>query len=261
MLPLVEHLATAWSSIDALCADLSEEEWRRPTGCPGWSVQDNVAHLCDYESFALGRPRPDHEPPDVSHTKNDMGRTNEIGVDARRSHRGAEVLAELRELAAARLQRLSTLTEDDLERETQTPIGPGTIRGLLSMRVMDTWSHEQDIRRALGRPGHVKGPAVESAIRYLLQFVPIMVARRAGAPDGSTVALHVGEVAALGVEVREGRGIATDLPTEPTVVLRMSPSNFAALVGGRTDADPAAVEIGGDTVLGRRIIDSLAFLP
>jgi uncharacterized protein (TIGR03083 family) len=261
MLPLVEQLAATWTSLDDLCADLSEDEWRRPTGCPGWTVQDNVAHLCDYEAYAVGRPRPQHEPADAAHVKNDMGRTNEVGVDARRRRRGSEVLDELRELAAERLVQLGGLTADDLEREVQTPIGPGSVRDLLQMRLMDTWSHEQDIRRALGRPGHVRGAAVESVLAYWFGFLPLIVAKRAGAPDGTTVAVHVGDVAALGVGVVEGRGRPTDLPTEPTVVLRTDPSNFAALVGGRSDADPAAVDIAGDEALGRRIVDQLGFLP
>ena len=44
-LPLVEHLATTWASVDELCAGLTDAEWATPTGCPGWTVQDQVAHL------------------------------------------------------------------------------------------------------------------------------------------------------------------------------------------------------------------------
>jgi hypothetical protein len=29
---------------------------------------------------------------------------------------------------------------------------------------MDNWSHEPDIRRAVGRPGHTEGPAVQQAV-------------------------------------------------------------------------------------------------
>ena len=89
MLPLVEQLAETWASVSDLCADLTEDEWKTPTGCPGWSVQDNVSHLIDFESFALGRPRPDHSIGDLPHLKNDMGKINEVGVDARRSRAGS----------------------------------------------------------------------------------------------------------------------------------------------------------------------------
>jgi uncharacterized protein (TIGR03083 family) len=67
----IDNLETTWRSIDSLCSTLSEDDWARPTGCPGWSVQDNLAHLVDYEARALGRPGPGHTPTDVSHTKNE----------------------------------------------------------------------------------------------------------------------------------------------------------------------------------------------
>lgn len=262
MLPLVEQLATTWTSVLDLCADLGEDEWKRPTGCPGWTVQDNVSHLVDYESFALGRPRPEHQVAEVPHARNDMGAVNEIGVDARRARTGAEVLEELREVTAERLRRLESLTEADLDRSTDTPIGPGTVRDLLTLRVMDTWSHEQDIRRALGRPGHTRGEAADTAIAYLLRFVPFAVAKLAGAPDGTTVVVHVEDrpPVAVGVQGRRGRTLDA-VPDDPTIVLRTDVTQLQALTCGRSDADPAAVELAGDTALGRRIVEHLGFMP
>jgi uncharacterized protein (TIGR03083 family) len=70
--PSIDNLETTWSSIDALCSTLSQDEWTRSTGCPGWTVQDNLAHLIDYEARALGRPGPEHRPTDLSHTKNGL---------------------------------------------------------------------------------------------------------------------------------------------------------------------------------------------
>ena len=262
MIRLVELLTTTWTSIDELCSSLSEEEWKRPTGCPGWSVQDNVSHLIDFEATALGRPRPEHQVGEVPHAKNDMGTINEIGVDARRRLPGPEVLAEYREVTAARLGQLAGLTDEDLDRETETPIGPGTIRDLLTLRVMDTWSHEQDIRRALGRPGHVEGPVVEHSIEYFARFVPFAVAKKAGAPDGTTVVFHVGSAAPFAVAVEGRRGGPLDaLPDDPTVVLKTDPGTFEALVGGRSDADMSKVDIAGDVELGRRIAEHLGFMP
>ena len=40
MIPLVEQLAATWTAIDDVCAGLTEDEWQRPTGCPGWTVKD-----------------------------------------------------------------------------------------------------------------------------------------------------------------------------------------------------------------------------
>src|SRR5262245_60771985 len=96
---LVERLAEVWASISEFAGDLDEAHWKLPTECPGWTVQDNLAHLAHIEGRLLGRPDPDHElPSDLPHVKNSFGRINERFVDARRSWRGADVLAEFREV-------------------------------------------------------------------------------------------------------------------------------------------------------------------
>jgi uncharacterized protein (TIGR03083 family) len=193
--------------------------------------------------------------------KNPLGEANEVGVEARRRLPGREVLAELREVAAARSGQLRALTAEDLAREVTTPAGPGTMADMLTLRVMDTWSHEQDIRRALGRPGHIAGPAVDEAVGYWAQYLPFVVGKRAGAPDGATVVIEVGDGHRSAIEVVDGRArAAASLDGEPTVTLTMPTPTFAALVGGRTDA-PEDVTITGDEDLGRRVVAGFGVLP
>src|SRR3546814_11018850 len=70
--PSIDNLALTWRSLDEVCTGLTEEQWKTATGCPGWTVQDNVAHLVDYEASALGRPRPNHVPAGGDHPKNPL---------------------------------------------------------------------------------------------------------------------------------------------------------------------------------------------
>ena len=258
----VENLGRIWASIDELCAALTEEEWKRPTALPGWSVQDNVSHLVDYESRALGRPGPDHTPADLGHARNALGQSNEVGVDFRRRWTGEEVLAELREVTAARLVQLRSLTDDDLAQPVDTPAGPGTAADMLTLRVMDSWAHEQDIRAALQRPGHVEGPAVEQALAHFTSFLPYVVGKRAGAPEGACVVFAISGRDPIGIEVVDRRARRSDtLPVEPDAELRTDVATFAALVNGRVHASEAGVgdriEIIGDEALGRAIVDNL----
>jgi uncharacterized protein (TIGR03083 family) len=257
----IDNLDATWTSIQILCAGLSDDEWDRPTGCPGWTVKDTISHLVDYEAGAVGRPRPDHVPADLPHVKNPLGEANEVGVDARRSTPGSDVLAELAEVTAERLVQLRGMTEEDFAREIVTPAGPGTVDDMLTLRVMDTWSHEQDIRRALGRPGHDSGPVVEQAVGYFTRFLPLLVGKRAGAPDGSSVVFAIGDAAPLWIAVAGGRAnVVAALPGAPTVALTMPAATFAAHVGGRSDAPDDAV-IEGDVALGAAVIAALGFMP
>jgi uncharacterized protein (TIGR03083 family) len=261
--PSIDNLDRTWASLIELCEGLTEDQWKLPTGCPGWSVQDQVAHLIDYESRALGRPAPEGTALERPHTKNPLGQSNEVGVEHRRGWKPAEVLDELKEVVAARSAQLHALTADDLTREVTTPAGPGTLTDMLRLRVMDTWSHEQDIRRAVGRPGHENGPVVAEAVAHLVNFVPFVVGKRAAAPDGSVVVFEIEGGPTVTIEVVDGRAKALEAAgdaTDATVRLAMPATTFVALVGGRSDA-PEDVTYEGDTDLGRRIVEHLGFMP
>ena len=43
--PLIGLLDAVWTSISAVCEGLTDDQWALPTGCPGWTVQDQVAHM------------------------------------------------------------------------------------------------------------------------------------------------------------------------------------------------------------------------
>jgi uncharacterized protein (TIGR03083 family) len=256
----VENLAIAWASIDRLCSGLPDGQWDLPTGCPGWTVKDHVSHLVDYEARALGRPAPEHEPGPRSYVKNEMGRVNEVGVDARRPRPGAQVLAEFREVTGERLVQLRALTAQDLTAAVATPAGPGTVADLLTLRVMDSWTHEQDIRRATGRPGHSQGPAADEAVGYFIRFLPYVVGKRAAAPDGSKVVFRIGGRDPVVVQVAGGRGGLAADPDGATVTLVIPVTTFAALAAGRSDV-PDDAGISGDRQLGQRVLDSMGFMP
>ena len=260
VLPPVDLLARTWDSVEALCAGLTEEEWQTATDCPGWSVQDNVSHLVDYESRLLGRPGPEHEVGDLPHLKNAMGSANEIGVDWRRQFTGPEVLEEFREVTAGRRQQLGALSVEDLHQEVQTPVGPGTLADLLQLRLMDTWCHEQDIRRAIGRPGHAAGPAADGAVAYFTKLLPYVVGKKAGAPDGATVVFEVDD-RRIPIEVAGGRAHTREVvPEAATARLTMDTATFAALVAGRTRSLDN-VTLTGDTDLAERVARNLAVMP
>jgi uncharacterized protein (TIGR03083 family) len=52
----IDKLETIWRSVSALGAELDESDWRLPTDLPGWTVQDNLAHLIGTERMLQGLP-------------------------------------------------------------------------------------------------------------------------------------------------------------------------------------------------------------
>ncbi|MFN8034364.1 MAG: maleylpyruvate isomerase family mycothiol-dependent enzyme [Acidimicrobiia bacterium] len=264
---LVNAQEEVWDSIIELCRDLDAPQWQTMTDCPGWSVQDNVAHLIAIESMLLGRPTPDHVAPDAPHVKNDVGKFNEVWVDFYRSRTGPEVLDEFRTVTDERRAILRGYSEADFAAESWTPMGPGTVRDLLPFRIFDAWVHEQDMRRALGRPGSLEDAGAGIAMDRIAGAVGYVVGKKAGAPDGTTVVLQVrgarGRV--MAVEVVGGRGNQlTEPPPDPTVRITTDVETFIALGCGRWAAEQAIddgrVTFAGDADLGGAIVAALNVL-
>jgi uncharacterized protein (TIGR03083 family) len=264
---LVDRLEEVWASIDSMCANLTEAQWKTPTDLPGWSVQDNVVHISGIESAVLGRQAPDHTPPDYEHVKNEVGKRNEVWVDSRRAWPGANVLDEFREVTGARVEQLRGFAEADFDAESWTPAGPGTVRDLLPFRIFDSWAHEQDIRRAIDQPCDLESPVADLAFERVVSALPYVVGKKVGPPDGTTVVFAVSgsrpRTISIGVEGGRAKPLSSP-PETPTVTLAMDAQTLACLGLGRWDPatvlDGAGVTITGDEKLGRSVVDHMNFM-
>jgi uncharacterized protein (TIGR03083 family) len=261
---IVATMERVWQAILALGATFTEQEWKTPTDCPGWTVQDQVAHMLGSESRLLGLPVPDHTPQEMSHVKNEIGQHNEVWVDWYRAWPGARVLQRFREVTAERLKILRAMRPEDFAAPTQTPIGPGTMRDLLQIRIFDAWVHEQDIRRAIKRPGDLAGPVAEHAVGRVAMAMPYVVGRRVKPADGTTVVFAMPGAAGRTVALRMEGGRANrldEIPVTPTVRLSMDVETFTCLGCGRWTPEAALqagrVQITGDTVLGQAILGQM----
>lgn len=268
--PLIASFEDVWGDIVTLCEGLTPEQWALPTDCPGWSVQDNVAHMIGTELMLAGeRPTaPADAGADASHIRNDIGKANERWIESYRARSGAAVLDEFRAVTARRLDALRALSTDDWDRDGFTPEGPGPYRTFMEIRVFDCWYHDQDIREAIGRPGYVEGPVADLSIgRIPPKGLPYVVGKKAGAPPGSCVKFVVTgspEIVAAIEAPPEGRAVLLPAaPPDPTTTVTLDRRTFARLAGGRwSGADARAkgqVKVDGDTALGDRVVDNMAF--
>jgi uncharacterized protein (TIGR03083 family) len=264
--PVIDLLEDVWVSTIDLGEQLTEAEWKQPTDLPGWTVQDNLSHIIGTELTMQGEPAPDTLPSHTDHVHNPIGELNELWVQSRRGRPGAEVLAEFRELAAARLGEYRALTPAELDEVGPTPLGQAPFRDFIAVRIMDSWAHEQDMRRAVGRPGHLSGPAVEYSIGRVTLAMPMVVGKRAAAPDGSSVVFVVeGEAGTVVPIVVAGRaGVAVVAPVDPTTTITMDVETYAAVGFGRWAPDEALangrVTVDGDQDLGRAVVRAMNFM-
>jgi len=267
----VGELRTAYAEtltgIAGVVEQLDDEGFQRETGCPGWTVHDCVAHVSALESMLIGRETPQHTVPEgLAHVRSPVGALTEQGVDYRRPWSRPQVLDEYRDIMQERLRALASLTDADLENDTEWLFGTSTLRRVLMIRVFDIWSHEQDIRRAVGNPGGFDGLAGQNARDRLLRGFAMKFEQRNAAPDGTSIRLHLGEPIAVDrhIVIRDGRARVVDAAgDQPDVTLRADMNTWTVLGCGRADVPGALsiVSIDGDQTLGRALLEDLAFTP
>ncbi len=265
---LAGYVDTWWQAVNDLL-DLLEQvpadRWRTPTDLPGWDVHAVAAHLAHLEAVLAGAPEEQVEIGEAAHVRSPMGVYLEQGVVARRDRTPDELLNEIREAATARHTALLADPPTDGSARPARIFGqvPWDWERLLRNRPLDVWMHEQDIRRAVDLPGGMDSAGARHTAAYLAESLGLVLAKRAGAPAGTTAVLDVGGQPPVAYVVgADGRGEPlAEIPTEPTVCLRLEREAFIVLAGGRREPDPGCVEVGGDQELGRRILASFAVTP
>lgn len=262
--------ATAFLELARSCR---EDDFGTPTDCPGWTVKDQVSHLVGGELAMTDAALPDVEVPDYDYLRSETARLHERAVEARRGVPGPEVV---HELAAVLDHRFTTLRRTDLDPEevVPTPFGPMPLGEILPMRVIDVWTHEQDLRHALGRPGDLDSPAAAYFVATLIRLFPRIVAKDAGIEPGHSVILDLtGPVVARGgarVEEVDGRPKGVPLfsgqghetvPGEDVTTLTMSTDAACRRAAGRGGVDDVHVTVSGDEEIARRVLEALPFTP
>jgi uncharacterized protein (TIGR03083 family) len=249
----------------SIAGALPAESATDSSGLPGWTVADVVAHVVAVEVDMAGHPLPSHEPDwaALPHVGDDpFQRVMEVGVDLRRGRAWADLLAELQTVVAERLGQIAAMPRDP-EAEAIGPFGmrATTVR-VGRIRAFDLWAHEQDLRRALDRPGGFDGPGWPAARATIEAAWPIVISRQAQLPAGTAARLTVtGDLgftltAAVG---EDGRGAPTD--GDPQLTLTMDAATCWLLSGGRIDPAAAAVTVAGDSETAARLLAAMAITP
>ena len=94
-------------------------------------------------------------------------------------------------ITATRDAALETMSAEEFDGPSWTPAGPGIYGRSCASRVFDCWMHEQDIRDAVGMPGHGDGPCAAVALAEAADALGYIVGKRAAAPDGAAVTIEL----------------------------------------------------------------------
>jgi uncharacterized protein (TIGR03083 family) len=248
----------------ALLRELDPDDWDKSTDLPGWNVRYIAAHLAHLESELAGNPQQQVEVPEAPHINSPMSVFTESGPLARADWSTDQIIDELESSAAKRDEALRAMMPLD-------PAAPGdgfaAVTGwdwetLLSNRVIDQWMHQQDIRRAVGRPGGLAGAGGAHALAVFSRGIPYVVGKRVGPPPGTSVVVgisgeHPAELAAAVGD--DGRATRIDpAPAEPTARIGMDFETFIVLSGGRRSPEQVTATVIGDSGLGNAVLANLA---
>ncbi|GAA1394642.1 maleylpyruvate isomerase family mycothiol-dependent enzyme [Catellatospora coxensis] len=236
---------------------LTDEQWAAPTDCPGWSVADVYAHVVSLEQWmADGGAAPAGPPQQLI----------DSGVEQWRGAARGEVLAALHELLPVRERQLT----DEL-RAADAPGWWGWANTAvpfavqLSARAFDLWVHEQDVRRAVRRPGNLGSPGAQNARDLVLQALPRIVAKKAGAAAGSAVRFTtLGELPQDFAVYVDEQGRASVVPSDThrsTAHATLSWEAYTLLATGRSTRDRQQVWLTGDVALAESVLDHLNIAP
>lgn len=241
----VDALEETWTGLASVVDGLSDADWMKDTGCPGWTVKDHVAHVASLEVLLAGRDEPEHVAPAAPHVREGMGQFMENFVDRRRAWTNAEVLAELRSITAERLAYLRGLG-DDTDQEIRGMRGLTKAGGALGLRVFDCYAHEQDVRRAVGKPGNLDGVAAHVTAERISRGIPSIL-EEAGVRDVRVV-VHLDDA-----------DVTTDVGA-PSTTVTIPLEQMVTLFCGRADGERNGVVVDGDASVGAAAVEALSGL-
>jgi uncharacterized protein (TIGR03083 family) len=255
--PFVQAWRGTTDDLLDLLPSLSDDDWTQPTDLPGWTVHDVAAHLAHLEAVLAG-----HD--DEMLMRGPDGQVSadytQLGVEARADRAPADLIEEFRSAVDSRTKRFDAQLPDPAEPASVTPGGVDwTWEVLLRNRAIDMWAHEQDIRRAVGRPGGLGSGGAQVTTHSFAAGMPFVLGKRVAPPAGTSVVWHItGEVPMeVGAVVGEDGRASSDVADDPTATLTLTSEAFTVLAAGRRKPDQVDVEIDGDEGLGRAVLESM----
>ena len=144
---ICDDLQAEHDALDAIVADISEEQWTTATPAEGWDVKDTIVHLIQADAAASLAV---NDPDGFAEAKKQMMAGKGLAFFASTDGRtGAEILELWRSERAIMLDAFRSRGPKD-----RIPwFGPDmSTLSFATARLMETWSHGQDVADTVGAP-------------------------------------------------------------------------------------------------------------
>jgi uncharacterized protein (TIGR03083 family) len=242
--------------LEAILSSLGDDDWRAPTRCENWTVQDVATHLVGVNGFfhssiaagLAGTPTRVLDGFDPQVTPAAM-------VDAVSAKAPAETLAELVQSDDALCDLVAGLDDQQWSMIAEGPPGLVPIRLLVHHALWDSWTHERDVGLPLGLAVAEEPEEVLACLRYVAGFGPAVALVLGKAKPAALVLETTDPDGLVAVEVAADRVVVHDQPpTDAAVVLRGSAVDLVEALSVRA---PLAGSVPADH---RWLVDTLAMV-
>ena len=265
-LPLHERLMK-------LLRGLQPKDWLKPTACPGWSVQDIVAHMLDTQVRILSRGRDAMSMPPPAKPITDYGDLVEFI-----NHLNAQWVEAARRISPRLLMEFLAMVGPQLsayiaslDPQAPAPFGVAWAGEEISANWFDIgrnyteyWHHQEQIRNAVGAPGLIGREWLHPALALFVRALP-RTYRDVHAPAGTAITVIItGEAGGTWSLIFSDKswqleeGTATPAAAQITVSDDTSWRLFTK--GLHPEQARTLVSIQGDPALGEPFLTALAVM-
>ena len=224
---------------------LSDDDWRAPSRCEGWTVQDVAIHLEGVNRFwhlsiaagLAGEPTRFLADFDPKATPAAM-------VDAVGSPPPAETLAALAASSEALCDAVAALDDEQWSTIAELPAGHLPIRLLVHHALWDCWVHERDVALPLGLPVAEEADEVMACLRFSAALGPAFAVVKGRSTPSALVLETTDPVGCVVVEVTDHVAVSDGpSPDGATVVVRDTAVNLVEALSARA---PLAYDVPDD---------------
>ena len=159
--------------METFLSALTDDEWRSPSRCDGWSIQDVISHLVTVNSFWATSVRAGVAGAPTQMLANfDPAAHPPLMVDGMRSLAPREVFDQFVASNDDFLGALASLDDRGWSARAESPAGHVSIRSLAFHAIWDAWIHERDIALPLDQVPPQEPDELGSCLRYAAALGP-----------------------------------------------------------------------------------------